>query len=296
MKKKYYLVALLLSTLLTVPVHAQRFMDKLDRGLVAVKTTSGVYCSWRILGEEYYGVKYNLYRDGVKVNDQPLDVSNYTDAAGTTSSTYTVKAVVDGQEEEASKSVSVLQNNYVEIPKPKRTSNDGTTDVTDVYQPNDATIADVDGDGEMELIVKEICTTDDPKNKPNGPDFDRIEVYKLNGKLMWWIDCGPNLCDFQHNETNIAAYDWDRDGKAECIMRAADGTIIHTADGDTIVIGDKTKNYRADCQNGNMSEFFVHTGAEYLLYLNGETGKPYQIGPTEHPNYMDYPLKRSRGW
>ena len=292
MKKKYYLVALLLSTLLAAPVHAQRFMDKLDRGLVAVKTSDGVYCSWRILGEEYYGVKYNLYRDGVKVNDEPLDVSNYTDAAGTTSSTYTVKAVVDGQEEEASKSASVLQNDYLEIPKPKRTSNDGTTDVTDVYQPNDATIADVDGDGEMELIVKEICTTDDPKNKPNGPDFDRIEVYKLNGKLLWWIDCGPNLCDFQHNETNIAAYDWDRDGKAECIMRAADGTIIHTADGETIVIGDKTKNYRADCQNGSMAEYFVHSGAEYLLYLNGETGKPYQIGPSEHPNYMDYPLKR----
>lgn len=89
MKKKYYLVALLLSTLLTAPVHAQRFMDKLDRGLVAVKTTDGVYCSWRINAEEYFDVKYNLYRDGVKVNSEPLDVSNYTDASGSSSSTYT---------------------------------------------------------------------------------------------------------------------------------------------------------------------------------------------------------------
>ena len=75
-------------------------------------------------------------------------------------------------------------------------------------------------------------------------------------------------------------------------MRAADGTILHTATGKTIVVGDKSKNYRADCQNGNMSEFFVHSGAEYLLYLNGQTGEPYQIGPSEHPNYMSYPLKR----
>ena len=29
-------------------VMAQRVMDRLDRGLVAVKTTGGVYCSWRI--------------------------------------------------------------------------------------------------------------------------------------------------------------------------------------------------------------------------------------------------------
>lgn len=48
-------------------------MDKLDRGLVAVKTTDGVYCSWRILGEEYYGVKYNLYRDGVKRQQHTAD-------------------------------------------------------------------------------------------------------------------------------------------------------------------------------------------------------------------------------
>ena len=116
--------------------------------------------------------------------------------AGTTSSTYTVRPIIKGVEQTAgSKPAAVLAHDYLEIAKPKRLSNDGKTDVTDVYQPNDATIADVDGDGEMELIVKELCTTDDPKNKPDGPDFDRIEVFKLNGDLLWWIDCGPNLCD-----------------------------------------------------------------------------------------------------
>ena len=65
-------------------VMGQRFADRLDRGLVAVKTSSGVYCSWRIQADEYYDVKYNLYRDGTKVNAEPLDVSNYTDAGGAT--------------------------------------------------------------------------------------------------------------------------------------------------------------------------------------------------------------------
>ena len=76
---------------------AQRMTDALDRGLVAIQTDGGVFCSWRILAEEYYDVTYNLYRDGVKVNQEPLTVSNYTDAAGTAMSKYTVKAVVRGQ-------------------------------------------------------------------------------------------------------------------------------------------------------------------------------------------------------
>ena len=75
---------------MTINISAQRVTDKLDRGLVAVKVTGGVYLSWRILGEEYYDVAYNVYRDGVKVNETPLKVSNYTDLTGTTDNKYSV--------------------------------------------------------------------------------------------------------------------------------------------------------------------------------------------------------------
>lgn len=207
-----------------------------------------------------------------------------------------MRAVVNGLEQTATGTATkVLSTNgngfgYLEIPRPKRYSVKDGTDITDTFEPNDATVADVDGDGQMELIVKQW-------SKPNsanyaGPDYDRIEVFKLDGTLLWWIDCGPNLWDFQHNETNIAAYDWDEDGKAECIMRAADGTTIHAADGKTYVIGDPTKSYRSNLGSGGSGEQFVHEGAEFLLYMNGATGVPYNIGPAEHPTYMDYPLKR----
>ena len=45
---------------------AQRTMDKLGRGLVATVTQSGSgnFVSWRVLGEEYYDVAYNLYANG----------------------------------------------------------------------------------------------------------------------------------------------------------------------------------------------------------------------------------------
>ena len=39
---------------------AQRTTDVIDRGLVAVKTGSGIFCSWRVTAEEYYDVTYNI--------------------------------------------------------------------------------------------------------------------------------------------------------------------------------------------------------------------------------------------
>ena len=283
MIKKTFLVAFLtLST--CVGVQAQRFMDTLDRGLIAMKSNSGVYISWRIYGTEYYGVAYNIYRDGVKLNTVPLYVSNFTDSDGTELSKYTVSAVINGVEQEQCSAVSVWQNDYLVIPKAHRVSSDGSTDITNNFEPNDATFADIDGDGQMEVFVKQINTVDQNAGFPaDGKDFDRIEVYKLDGTLLWWIECGPNLTDFQHNETNIAVYDWDMDGKAEAIMRAADGTIIHMADGTTYEIGDKTKNYRTD-NTINPSSYFIHKGDEFLVYMNGQTGKPYSVSP--------YPLKR----
>ena len=275
MKRTLFTAMLTIAALTTT--YAQRQTDQLDRGLVAVKTTSGVYCSWRIMGEEYYDVKYNLYRDGTKVNSEPLNVSNYVDAAGTESSKYTVKAVVRGTEQTASQEATVWSQSYLEI-----TPDHGS--LTSTYIPNDACMADVDGDGELEILMKfdnqSWAGTSYQKSGYNGEYFI-IEVFKMNGKKLWWVDLGPNMADFQNNEQNIVAYDWDGDGKAEAVMRASDGTVIHMADGTTQVIGDASKNYLGET---NTNQWFVHEGNEYLIYMNGETGKPYQV--------MEYPLKR----
>ena len=258
-------------------IHAQRMTDRLDRGLVAVKTTDGVYCSWRINAEEYYDVTYNLYRDGVKLNTEPLKVSNYVDAAGSTESTYTVRAVVRGEEQAACQPATVWANNYLELQP-----NHGNLKST--YVPNDACCADVDGDGEVEILLKfdnsSWAGISYAKAGYEG-EYCIIEVYKLNGNKLWWIDLGPNMADFQNNEQNIVAYDWDGDGKAEAVMRASDGTVIHQADGTTYTIGDPTKNYLAATSSG---QWFVHEGQEFLVYMNGETGQPYQV--------LEYPLKR----
>ena len=281
-----------LALLVSRGANAQRFTDKLDRGLVAVKTTKGVYCSWRIQADEYYDVKYNLYRDGTKVNAEPLDVSNFTDTSGSESSQYTVKAVLNGVEQQASKAASVFKSNYKEI----KIKHDASLKAT--YEPNDACCADVDGDGEVEILMKfnnkEEAEQLYPKNGPtiNGvatKEYSMLACLKQDGTVLWWVNCGPNMGDFQNNEQNIVGYDWDMDGKAEVVMRLEEGSTVHMADGTTYTIGANGKNgtswtnYREPKASGSV-EWFTHYGKEFLWYCEGATGKPYQC--------IEFPLKR----
>ena len=281
-----------LALLVSMGANAQRFTDKLDRGLVAVKTTKGVYCSWRIQADEYYDVKYNLYRDGTKVNAEPLEVSNFTDASGSESSKYTVKAVLNGVEQQASKAATVLGNNYKEI----IIKHDKSLKAT--YEPNDACCADVDGDGEVEILMKFNNKEESAQLYPkNGPTIDGVETkeysmlacLKQDGSVLWWVNCGPNMGDFQNNEQNIVGYDWDMDGKAEVVMRLEEGSTVHMADGTTYTIGANGKNgsswtnYREPKASGSV-EWFTHYGKEFLWYCEGATGKPYQC--------IEFPLKR----
>ena len=281
-----------LALLVSMGANAQRFTDKLDRGLVAVKTTKGVYCSWRIQADEYYDVKYNLYRDGTKVNAEPLDVSNFTDTSGSESSQYTVKAVLNGVEQQASKAASVFKSNYKEI----KIKHDASLKAT--YEPNDACCADVDGDGEVEILMKfnnkEEAEQLYPKNGPTidgvaTKEYSMLACLKQDGTVLWWVNCGPNMGDFQNNEQNIVGYDWDMDGKAEVVMRLEEGSTVHMADGTTYTIGANGKNgsswtnYREPKASGSV-EWFTHYGKEFLWYCEGATGKPYQC--------IEFPLKR----
>ena len=274
--KRLFLVALL--GLMTIVAQAQRVTDKLDRGLVAMKAGVGVYLSWRIFGEEYYDVTYNVYRDGVKVNDAPLSVSNYTDNSGTTASTYTVAAVVKGKEQEPCQAVTPWASSYKEI----KLKHEG---IKSTLVPNDACCADVDGDGELEILMKFDNLSEMNASYPRGGyqgEYSIFECLKQDGTRLWWVNCGPNMGDFQNNEQNIVGYDWDGDGCAEVVMRAADGTVIHLADGTTYTVGNASVNVRA--ATGGGTNWFVTTDGEYLVYMDGKTGKPYQCLP--------YPLKR----
>lgn len=245
----------------------QRQMEYLDRGLNAIKTNSGVFVSWRWLGTESNTVKYNLYRDGKKVNAFPLNITNFTDTAGTVDSVYQVAAVVDGEEKEKCEEVSVWAENKLEIPLdiPKVLNPDGTVKTNEngteiLNYPNECSVADLDGDGVYEIILK-WEPEDRQDNSVSGLTSPTIiDAYKLDGTRMWRINMGYNIRSGAHY-VQFMVYDLDGDGKAEMVCKTADGTTDNAGN----VVGDPNKMWRN-------AEGRVLDGPEYLTVFDAETG------------------------
>ncbi len=286
MKRFFFLLCTL--CLVAATSVAQRRTDRLDRGLVALPANvnggsgSGNFVSWKIFGEEYYDVTYNLYANGQLLKGN-LKVGCYSHTAGNASTKYQVAAVVRGVEQEKCAEVRRWSGGYKDVMVAKVTDRAGA-DATSTYELNDISLGDVTGNGIPEFIVKRNYTggVNDAANKTR---FHLYECYSLEGKRLWSIDLGPNLMAGPDEQWDLVAFDWDEDGKAECIMRGADNMIIHTATGHDIKIGNM--NYYAP------RDEYTRNGAEYLLYLNGETGEPYGWdGKTDAFMPMDYPLPR----
>lgn len=249
-------------SLQSVQVEAQTAyqMEALDRGLVAVKSSDGIFLSWRLLGTESYGTSFNVYRNGVKIAGPITDSTNYLDKSGSTSSTYYVTSVVNGVEKDQCTQVTPWGNNYldVSINKPADTTLSGST-VT--YSTNDATVADVDGDGQYEIILKWDPSNSKDNSQSGYTSNVYIDCYELDGTQRWRIDLGKNIRAGAHY-TQMMAYDFDGDGKAELALKTADGTVA----GDGTVIGDSSKDYRN-------SKGYILSGPEYLTMFEGATGK-----------------------
>src|SRR5574344_3072947 len=264
---------------------AQRFTDKIDRGIVAVPgAQGGNLVSWRVLGEEYYDVTYNLYCNGALLAKN-LEASNYSHSGGTSSSRYHVVPVVKGNEATnlKSKEITRWENGYFDIEMAPVVDRNGS-DVTSQYVLNDVSLGDVDGDGVVEFLVKRNYAGD-IRNASNTTRFHHYECYTLDGRRLWWIDLGPNLMAGPDEQWDLVTFDWDMDGKAECLMRGADNMIIHAADGTVIKVGNM--NYVAP------RDEYTCNGAEYLLYMNGATSVPYDY-QNQSAIYtpMAYPLPR----
>lgn len=239
-----------------------RQMEYLDRGLVAIKINEGVFISWRLLGTDDDATYFDVYRDGEKVNEQPIDSStNYLDKDGLIDSTYFIVAFLDGNQPLESKHVQVWDKNYLTVPLRKPEGGKSPDGSTYTYSANDISVGDLDGDGEYELILKW-----DPSNSKDnahsgytGEVF--IDAYKLDGTFLWRISLGRNIRAGAHY-TQFLVYDLDGDGKAEVVFKTADGT----TDGVGNVIGDPDADFRDS--NGR-----VLTGPEYLTVFEGETGR-----------------------
>ncbi|MBQ6208580.1 MAG: autotransporter-associated beta strand repeat-containing protein [Prevotella sp.] len=295
---------------------AQRNMDVLGRGLVVVPTgsTSGSttnFVSWRRLGTEYYDVTYNLYKNGTKIASN-LTTTSYDDSNASTTTQYQVAAVVRGVEQAKCTAVTAWSQyvyklnvrcatGYIDVPLATVYDRNGS-DVTANYSPNDAEFADLDGDGELEMIIKRLNTYDASTDDGNGgtkdlyaansTQFVVLDAYDINWQtgaatLLWRIDCGPNMVSLNSTEINIIAFDWDEDGKAEVVLRGADDMVVYGSDGKTklFTVGTAGANYRSSMTSHSNAQYaWTKDGPEYLVYMNGQTGAKFQV--------TTYPLPR----
>ena len=239
---------------------AQRQMEYLNRGVYAVNANSGkVFVSWRLLATDNDAIAFNLYRTAanktVKLNKEPIAaITSYLDKTADTTlqNTYTVKAVVNKKEQTATgNSFALISNPFSYLSIPLHT--------LPGYAPNDASVGDIDGDGEYEIFIHMAGRGRD-NSQAGTTDEPIIQAYKLNGTFLWQINLGKNIREGAHY-SQMMVYDLDGDGKAEICLKTADGTM----DGMGKIIGDSSKDWRN--QRG-----YILSGPEYFTVFNGATG------------------------
>jgi rhamnogalacturonan endolyase len=257
MKKGMFLLC---GILLAAAVHAQRVMEALDRGVVGVRDSSGkVFVSWRMLGTDPDDISFNVYRlrgtEKKKLNNAPVkDVTHFidVDTVTTQKQVYLVAPLKGEKELTADRSLPLEAGNNPYFSIPLQTPKG--------YTPNDASVGDLDGDGQYEIVIH-ISGRGRDNSRAGLTDPPVFHAYKLDGRLLWSINLGINIREGAHY-TQFMVYDLDGDGKAEVAMKTADGTI----DGVGGVIGDSTKDWRNN-------RGYILSGPEYLTVFDGLSGK-----------------------
>ncbi|WP_285229636.1 rhamnogalacturonan lyase family protein [Paenibacillus albidus] len=239
-----------------------RQMEKLDRAPVAVQTDGGIVVSWRMLGLDPDSIGFNLYRGKTKVNKTLLTATtNILDAAGTGSSKYKITTVMGGVEQPASDEFGVWGQQYLSVPLQKPADAYTKDGQPYTYSAGDASVGDLDGDGKYEIILLWAPSNSKDNSQAGYTGLVFMDAYKLDGTRLWRINLGPNIRAGAHYSP-FTVYDLDGDGKAEIVIKTADGTV----DGEGTVIGNASADYRN-------SSGYVLLGNEYLTVFDGLTGR-----------------------
>ncbi|MFV0593933.1 MAG: silent information regulator protein Sir2 [Draconibacterium sp.] len=240
----------------------KRVSENMDRGLVAFKTSGGIYLSWRFLGRDANDVAFDVYAETEegsvqKLNKEPISkTSDYFVAEGDSRASYFVKTNKAGGEETQKKVVPV---NAGLVPY-KSIAFQGD------YSPDRVAVGDLNGDGEYDFVIKQPGGRVDPGVWRKSPDTFKLEAYLSDGTFLWRKDLGWNIEQGIWYSPFIV-YDFNGDGKAEIAVKTAP----------------TDQDFRDE--DGR-----VFDGPEYCSVLDGMTGKEIDRvdWPARNPRFGRY--------
>lgn len=229
--------------------------EKLNRGLIAVVNSEGKpYLGWRLLQDDPPGVAFHVYRRTagarpLRVTPKPLTSStNFVDSSAPMDkpNSWFVRPVVGGRElapsEEVSLPAGAPPNQVFEIK------------LQGSYAANKVAIADLNGDGVYDFVIKQPGGGLDPGTARPSPDTYKLEAYDgKTGRFLWRYDLGWNM-NMGVWWTPYIAADLNGDGKAEVALKMAPYAA--------------TREEAFISPNG-----FVLEGPEYVTVLDGMTGR-----------------------
>lgn len=267
--------------------------ERLGRGLVCVREGDWAILSWRLLKDEGKDVSFNVYQNDKLLNKKPItDATFFRTKSQKKDVVFELRKLVNGVEtgdrdaafyNMPAKNRKAYLSIPLNIPSPSTTP-DGRSYS---YSANDASVGDIDGDGEYEIILKWEPTNAHDNSHDGYTGNVLIDCYKVpssfddnkKNAFLWRIDLGRNIRAGAHY-TQFMVYDLDGDGKSEIVMKTADGTI----DGKGNVIGDRNANYVCDktvdksiegkggTQRSRLTGRIL-SGPEYLTVFSGHTGE-----------------------
>ena len=267
-KARSIIIAICVLGMFDFSATAQRQMENLDRGVVAVRTSSTeAFISWRLLALDPAGIEFNLYRSAnggawtLIHTTTSGEGCNYTDSSVNLAvdNTYRINPVIGGVEQAsdgqwtlpANADIAPLFTIPLQPPAERRIQK--------------AWVGDLDGDGDYEYVL---CWTAE-----TGVQSQMLQAYRNDGTLLWTMDFGLHSTD-QDDPYNlgtacisagqgdgVTVYDFDGDGRSEVIVKTANGVIF--SDGTML-------NY-----SDNITQF--------LSVLNGETGAELARTEFTHP-------------
>jgi len=227
----------------------KRVTEKFNRGLTAIQTDSRtVYLSWRLLAEDAPQTSFNIYREekgkkGMRINKRPLaTTTDFKDQLPSkmTGVSYYVIPVIAGKELKPSEKVSVVLSREFKNYRSIKLQGD--------YKPQRIALADLNGDGALDFIIKQPDQGIDPGGKPNTDGLTyKVEAYLNDGTFLWRKDLGPGIEPGIWYSPMIV-YDFDGDGKAEIAVKTGPADV-------------REKDGR------------VRSGPEWCSILNGMTGE-----------------------